>query len=257
MDDSWVVYGLRLRGTYEYRYVGLTTYGARKRLRSHKKSARQGRKLPVNDWLRKDFNLVNVVIDVLEHFPDRDFKLLNFREQFWIAALKESGHRLLNLTDGGDGVRGFSPSLETRKLMSEKAKGRKGPWAGVTGKDHPSFGNKHSDETKKKWSEQRKGSISGSKNPNYGKFGKDHPAYGRKYSPETLKRLSEAKLGEKNPNYGKPHTEEWKRKISEASKGKPRPSSRRSAHVRYHVNKPGYSDKCSFCLEEYGASRPT
>jgi hypothetical protein len=48
--------------------------------------------------------------------------------------------------------------------------------------------------------------LSGTGNPMYGKFGTDHPAYGNKLTDETKKLMSETKLGPRNPMYGKlPH----------------------------------------------------
>jgi len=55
------------------------------------------------------------------------------------------------------------------------------------------------DYHKKKNSE----ALSGPGNPMYGKFGIDHPAYGNKLTDETKKLMSDSKLGPKNPNFGK------------------------------------------------------
>ena len=64
---------------------------------------------------------------------------------------------LVNLTDGGEGLSGFSPSNETRIKMSLSRKGKK-----------------HSDKTKKKMSEY---------------MSKNHPMKGRRHSPHTIKKL--------------------------------------------------------------------
>jgi hypothetical protein len=45
--------------------------------------------------------------------------------------------------------------------------------------------------------------LSGPGNPMYGKFGPDHPAYGNKLTDETKKLMSKSKAGAKNPNFGK------------------------------------------------------
>jgi len=45
--------------------------------------------------------------------------------------------------------------------------------------------------------------LRGSGNPMYGKFGTDHPAYGNKLTDETKKLIADSKLGLKNPNFGK------------------------------------------------------
>jgi hypothetical protein len=54
--------------------------------------------------------------------------------------------------------------------------------------------------------EKNSNALSGKGNPMYGKFGIDHPAYGNKLTDETKKLMSDTKMGDKNPMYGKiPH----------------------------------------------------
>jgi len=97
---------------------------------------------------------------------------------------------LLNLTDGGEGISGCTRNNfgernpmfgkhhknKSKKIISEKAKGRTSPRKGITlseetkqkirdtkaknpmiGEQNPMFGRRHSEETKKRWSEMRKG----------------------------------------------------------------------------------------------------
>lgn len=73
----------------------------------------------------------------------------------------------------------------------------------------PMKGRHHSEESKRKFSEYRKGRHAGVNNPMYGKH----------LSEETKKKLSERFSGENNPMYGKTLSEETKRKISEANTG--------------------------------------
>lgn len=73
-----------------------------------------------------------------------------------------------------------------------------------------SLGKKHSEETKKKMSELKKGKYSGEKNPNYGKICSD----------ENKKKKSEIKKGKNNPMYGRKHSEETRKKMSQLLKGK-------------------------------------
>jgi len=69
------------------------------------------------------------------------------------------------------------------------------------------YGKKHTEETKKKWSIKRKGTIiiydkSGKNNPNYGKYGKDSPNYGKKRSVEFKLAQSKQFSGKNNPMFG-------------------------------------------------------
>ena len=75
-----------------------------------------------------------------------------------------------------------------------------------SGPNHPLYGRKHSEETRKKQSEVKKGI--------------NNPNYGRKHSEETRKKMSEALKGTNNPNYGKKLSEETRKKLSEAFKGR-------------------------------------
>tara|TARA_B110000977_G_C10864877_1_gene411214 strand:- start:50 stop:682 length:633 start_codon:yes stop_codon:yes gene_type:complete len=204
------VYALKLNNNDEYRYIG-KTINIRKRFTSHKRSAKKGENLPVYRWMKAK-GVENIELLVLE---EADNESLFELERSWILKSRLGGHRLLNLTDGGEGAMGY----------------------------------RHTEKQKKEWSEERKGSIAGEKNPNYGKFGPAHPSYGRKCSEETKQRLSDKKRGENNPNYGKSASQETKLKMSLAQKGRPRPSSARSAHTRWHVNKNKASDACKYCKE--------
>jgi group I intron endonuclease len=99
-----------------------------------------------------------------------------------------------NLSLGGSSNAGYKHSEESRQKMSEAKKG----------KNNPSYGKHHSEETKKKMREAHKGD----KNYMYGK----HP------TEETKKKMREAHMGEKNPNYKhglsktKEHLKEYNKK---------------------------------------------
>ena len=93
---------------------------------------------------------------------------LNQKEIYWIKYFDPR----FNFTPGGDGV--------------------------GSGENHPRYGKKHSEESRKKISR----AMSGKNNPMYGKTGKNNPFYGKN-----------------NPFYGKKHTKQARKKMSEARKG--------------------------------------
>lgn len=84
---------------------------------------------------------------------------------------------------------GISPSLETRKKISQA----------LSGENHYGYGKHRSDETKAKLSKSLTGKIQ---------------------SEETKRKISEANSGENNFFYGKVHTEESRKKISEAGRNR-------------------------------------
>lgn len=59
---------------------------------------------------------------IVDAIPSEDAVFLLERE--WIAALKSLGYLLYNLTIGGEGSSGFHHSEKTRKKMSETRKGK-------------------------------------------------------------------------------------------------------------------------------------
>lgn len=95
-----VIYGVRLRTEYDYRYIGLTTKSEHVRLRQHFKEAGAGRKTPFYDWLRKQ-DRDAVIADVLDWVYG--LQDLGRAEIAWIAYLRKEGQPLLNLSEGGLG----------------------------------------------------------------------------------------------------------------------------------------------------------
>ena len=104
----------------------------------------------------------------------------------WDTTDKSKGY---NITLGGEGTRGWIPSEETRKKISEKMKGE----------NNPMYNKNFSEEHRRRLSEASKG--------------ENHRMYGKHHTEETRKKISEA-------NEGRKHTEEAKRKMSIAQKGK-------------------------------------
>ena len=90
------------------------------------------------------------------------------------------------------------------------------------------LGKHHSEETRKKISEAKKGEN------NYW-FGKHHSA-------ESCKKMSEAKKGENNYWFGKHHSEETRKKISDAHKGKNHSDETRQKMSEAHKGKHWYNN---------------
>ena len=164
------VYGVRAMESNEYRYVGLTTKTILRRRSEHFKNAHRGIKTPFADWLRKQQSREDVFFGSLELVMSEDLEDLGRAEQQWIARLRAEGHRLLNLTDGGLGPRGYVWSDEQRRAVGDRTRGTIHPNP-QRGPDNPMWGRSHSDEQRARWSEARRGTNTGAANPNYGKFG--------------------------------------------------------------------------------------
>jgi hypothetical protein len=102
-----------------------------------------------------------------------------------------------------------------------------------SGKNHPMFGRKHSELTKDKLRNYRKGTILSEETKQKIRLkmsGKNHPFFGKKHTKETKEKISKAnsgensacfgRTGELHPFFGKHHTESVKLRISESNSGK-------------------------------------
>jgi hypothetical protein len=111
VDNRWVtIYALCQPidkwKTGEVRYIGKTVNTPWQRVRFHSYAAkRPAPRLPVSRWLKKQMAAGNPFHSVhLERvLPGDDWAA---RERYWIAKHRADGARLLNLTDGGEGLAG-------------------------------------------------------------------------------------------------------------------------------------------------------
>jgi len=179
------IYGLYCPIAEQIKYVG-QAINPLKRLEIHLKDRDNQIKSYKANWLRKIKMEPRLIILQIVLFKQR-----NLIEKFWIRYLRINGHRLTNMTDGGDGALGMKHSEESKRKMSINH-------MGITGQ-------KHSEETKRKISIAR----TGQKNSEEAK----KKMRGRKCSAKAKIKMSLAKKGKK-------FTEEHKRKISESNKGK-------------------------------------
>lgn len=93
--------------TGEVRYVGKTVRTPWQRVRAHSYGAKKPfPRLPVLRWLKKQMEAGNPFhIRHLERVPPgADWAA---RERYWIAKFRSEGARLLNLTEGGEGLAGL------------------------------------------------------------------------------------------------------------------------------------------------------
>jgi hypothetical protein len=104
------------------------------------------------------------------------------------------------------GHKGLTHSLETKVKISQAH-----------------IGKKVSEETKNKISLANKNKNLGEDNFCFGKFGKDHPRFGEFHSEEAKIKISNSRkenfTGENHPWFGKTHSSETKQKMSELRRG--------------------------------------
>lgn len=98
------------------RYVGKTTQYLHERHKAHIRDAKRGGKRPVSYWIRKRIAGGDpLCIRLLEYVqPGGNWAS---RESFWIDKHRQSG-RLLNLTNGGEGLSGHRFSEEHRQRIA-------------------------------------------------------------------------------------------------------------------------------------------
>lgn len=122
-------------------YVG-KTYNLKKRINSHRCSAKKGNNIILHNSIRK-YGWENHVLEVIEEIEDC---ILNEREIFWIAELKTyvyDNPQGMNMTKGGDGQRTtWMHKTELRKWYSDR----------FSKEGNPFYGKKHTESAKKKMS---------------------------------------------------------------------------------------------------------
>lgn len=164
---------------------------------------------------------------------------LNLLEKFYIKKYKSQDSSIgYNLTDGGEGTLGISHSGEknpmygkhhsdeTKAKIIASHKGMLGKHLSEESKAKISVANKgrhHTDETRQKLSELRKGKAPANKGKHLTEEAKaiiSAKAKGRKVSDEARKKMSIAHKGKTTWNKGKHLSEETRAKIGAAWKGR-------------------------------------
>ena len=161
-DDTAIVY--LATAPNGKKYVGITSKTLDHRRSAHLCAARNGSKLAFHNALKKYGEGVTWETIAI----CKTFEIAKQEEIVMIKKLNTFAPNGYNMTMGGDGQKGFTPSVETRKKMSATQKGKKGRIP--------------SDESRKKMSVARKGKK------------------GLTRSPETRKKISEAGKGRVQSN---------------------------------------------------------
>lgn len=109
-------------------YVGQTIKEPNDRLNEHIKSANRGSELAIHRAIRKH-GVENIVFEIIELLPlysdlEKQEFILDNKEIYYIDFFGTFGKNGYNLTKGGEGSLGREVSNYTRRLMSEKVKGR-------------------------------------------------------------------------------------------------------------------------------------
>lgn len=250
----WTVY--RITSPSNRVYVGITCQ-FNKRFSVYRSKSTSRQTLIYNSIKKYGFDSHR--IDILDEF-NGNLEYANGKEMFWIRTFMSNKNKYpqqngLNLTDGGDGTRGYkmSPELrehhsnirkgkklseETKRKISEAGRGRKMNFTHLTPEYIQKLSErnklyKHTEEAKKKIGEASKRTMKGRKLSEETKEKLRQINLGKKYSEETKKKLSTIRKGRKinrvftdeqrkamsEMKKGFKHTEEAKRKISEHGKG--------------------------------------
>lgn len=120
-----LLYTLNHPLTNEIRYIGVTSFSLKERLRCHLKDcknekSKSHKKKWINSLLKDG---LNPNINLLEEVDD--YKDALSREIYLIAEYRRLGYRLVNNTDGGQGNLGWKPSKELIESIASKRRGKK------------------------------------------------------------------------------------------------------------------------------------
>lgn len=208
------IYGLFDPRDNQLRYVG-KTINLEARLRDHINWAIQDDPCPKSDWIKELLSLgLEPIISILEETDEEGWAEA---EVNWIATCRKLGLNIFNVANGGPNPPDWFGRKQSVYHVRKRVEARQ-----AKGNYY------HSEETRKKISEKKKGKKVGPDNPFYGKHHTEETkqkirANNSWYKPteEVRKKISE-KLKQNPTRYwkGKHFSEETRRKLSEAAKGR-------------------------------------
>ena len=133
----------------------------------------------------RKYGIENFSFEIIEECSEKELSNLEiYYIWYYHTYLYDEKCNGYNMTIGGETIKGYRHTEESKIKMSESHKGEKSY----------NFGKHLSEETRKKISEANKGKT---------------------HSEETRQKISDSIKGENNPFYGKTHSEETRQKMSE------------------------------------------
>jgi len=242
-NKKWFIYSLSDPRSCEVRYIGKTIAPLSRRLKEHLRDGRlaESKSRHKQHWLAGLMaeGILPVIAELERGEGDNTWQEA---ERRWITEYKAAGADLTNISEGGAGSHNRRTSEETRKLISEKLRGR--PVSEETRRriSEANSGKKRSPEVVAAMSERMKGTKRSPESVE-----KTAAALrGRKATPEERARMSAAQRGKKMPPHSPERraqlaallqsdevqakrreavaTEQWRQRQSESHKGKKIPA---------------------------------
>lgn len=186
---NWVIY--KIISPSQRVYIGKSSR-FKDRLRHYEALRCKDQPCLYNSFVKYGFK--NHTIEIIDEFSSNT-EYADGKEMFWIRSYMSQLHKYpeqngLNLTMGGEGIRGYKHTPEQNKRNSERKK------AACIGEERERFIQTH-----------------------YTKRGLPHPRLGMKHSQESKQKMSVSKKGI-SVNKGKVRTPEMKEKYRQSSMGK-------------------------------------
>lgn len=151
----------------------------------------------------KKYGIENFICKAIDYADSQEE--LDNKEVWWIQFMNAAySNDFYNISLGGGG---HKMTEERKRALSEK----------YSGCNNPNYGKHYSEETKRHWSNIRKGKFSGENHPMYGihRYGVNAPMYGKRHSEESKRKMRDNRTivtGENHHRYGVSISEEAKEK---------------------------------------------
>lgn len=246
---TWYIYSLIDPRTDAVRYVGWA-YDVHKRLRDHITKARREHSHKAS-WL---VGLAQEGWQPLCQVLESGTGDWAEAERRWIAFYREQGADLTNLTNGGEGIVGYTFTAEVRRKMSEAKRGRSLPpeqiaklAAALKGRRRPAAVVKKIADARRArggWSvseetrEKIRRSVTGFRHTDEARAKIAEAGRGRRFSDEARQKMSDAKRG-------KELSADHRQKLSEAKRGRTLTDEHKQ-HIRESCRHP---QRCGLCGE--------